>query len=302
MASNPATTLAGDAGAGQGFQVAQAEPGRRQRRARKPWRLGGLYAIAVALAFVTSFPLLWMLVTIFKPAYEIFQYPPTFLASHYTLANLRYLATTAFVRPFLNSVAVALVTVVLQLLVNGMAGYALAKHRFRGRLTIFYMFLASMMIPFQIYLIPDFLIVKGIHLLNTLTALVITWVGSASSVFLIRQYMLGLPDAPLDAARVEGASEWRIFFRIVMPMSKPVLGAVAIFSFYSQWNNLLMPLILIHSPAKYTLPLFLVFSASSNPANNMAAAFATSVPELLVFIFLQRSFREGIALTGTGEW
>jgi ABC-type glycerol-3-phosphate transport system permease component len=276
-------------------------PKRRHAMRMQRLRTTLLYLVAIALAFITAFPLLWLLVTMFKPAYEIHAYPPTFFAKHYTLSNLLYALRPRFLRPFFNSMYVTLITTALQVVVNGLAGYALAKHRFPGRMIIFYLFLASMMVPFQIYLIPDFLIVKHLGLLDTRTSLIITWVGSASAVFLIRQYMLGLPDSALEAARLDGASELRIFFQIVMPMSAPVLGVVAIFSFFSQWNNLLLPLVLIHNPARYTLPLFLVFSPSNNPAHNLVAAFVTSIPPLIVFILLQRYFSQGIALTGTGE-
>ncbi len=281
--------------------VRSRPPAGRKRLLRKGIRLTWLYAIAVGLACLTAFPLVWLVITIFKPTYEIFQYPPTLFAHVYTLANLRYAISATFLGPFFNSLYITVVTSILQVLVNGLAGYALAKHRFPGRTVIFYILLSSMMVPFQIYLIPDFLIIKHLSLLDTRTALIITWVGSAGSVFLIRQYMLGLPDSTLEAARLDGASEWRTFFQIVVPMSTPVLGVVAIFSFFSQWNNLLMPLILIHTQSKYTLPLFLVFSPSSNPAQNMAAAFVTSIPPLIVFLLLQRYFSQGIALTGTGE-
>lgn len=274
---------------------------RRRKRLRKGIRYTWLYAIAILLACITAFPLVWLLITIFKPTYEIYQYPPTLFAKVYTLLNFRYVLSGTFLRPFFNTVYITVVTAVLQVLVNGLAGYALAKQRFPGRTIIFYLFLSSMMVPFQIYLIPDFLIVKHLGLLDTRTALIITWVGSAASVFLIRQYMMGLPDSTLEAARLDGASEWRTFFQIVIPMSTPVLGVVAIFSFFSQWNNLLMPLILIHTPTRYTLPLFLVFSPSSNPGQNMTAAFVTSIPPLIVFLLLQRYFSQGIALTGTGE-
>jgi ABC-type glycerol-3-phosphate transport system permease component len=278
---------------------------RRQNQRRKVFgrsvRYFWLYVIAILLACITAFPLVWLLITIFKPTYEIYQYPPTLFAKIYTLSNLRYVLSGTFLQPFFNTVYITVVTSILQVLVNGLAGYALAKHRFPGRTLIFYLFLSSMMIPFQIYLIPDFLIIKHLGLLDTRTSLIISWIGSAGSVFLIRQYMLGLPDSTLEAARLDGASEWRTFFQVVVPMATPVLGVVAIFSFFSQWNNLLMPLILIHSQSRYTLPLFLVFSPSSNPGQNMAAAFVTSIPPLIVFLLLQRYFSQGIALTGTGE-
>ncbi len=274
---------------------------RRRKGLRKGLRYTGLYAIAILLACITAFPLVWLLITIFKPTYEIYQYPPTLFAKVYTLFNFKYVLSGTFLHPFFNTVYITVVTAVLQVLVNGLAGYALAKQRFPGRVVIFYLFLSSMMVPFQIYLIPDFLIVKHLGLLDTRIALIITWVGSAGSVFLIRQYMMGLPDSTLEAARLDGASEWRTFLQIVVPMSTPVLGVVAIFSFFSQWNNLLMPLILIHTPTRYTLPLFLVFSPSSNPGQNMTAAFVTSIPPLIVFLLLQRYFSRGIALTGTGE-
>lgn len=273
----------------------------RRRRAKNIVRYTLLYALAVAMGVLTAFPLIWLLITIFKPTYEIFQYPPTLFAKVYTLENLRYVLTPAFLRPLLNSTVVTVITAILQVLVNGLAGYALAKYKFWGRTTIFYLFLSSMMIPFQIYLIPDFLIIKDMGLMNHLASLIVTWVGSAASVFLVRQYMLGLPDSMMEAARLDGASEWRIFFQVVVPQAAPVLGVVAIFSFFSQWNNLLMPLILIHTETHYTLPLFLVFDPSTNPGQNMTAAFVTSIPPLIVFLILQRYLARGIALTGTGE-
>lgn len=260
------------------------------------------YLLLVAGAVLMVAPLLWMALASFKTLPEILRVPPTLLPESLHLDNYRtVLGDTAFVRYFLNSVLVAGITVASVLLTSSMAGYAFAKFEFPGRRVLFVLVLATLMIPFQVRVIPLYVLASDLGLLDSYAGLVLPGLVDAFGIFLMRQYLQSIPSELIDAARVDGASELTIFVRIVLPLAKPALAALAIFSLVASWESFLWPLLVISSPDKYTLPLGLAqFSGRfvTRVDLQMAASALTILPMLIVFLIMQRRFIEGMATAG----
>ncbi len=281
------------------------------------------YVPVLILALLMLAPYYWMVIGAFKPAEELSRVPPTFLVEDPTLKNFFNTAAQkqvtneeqkglfqrfpntggGFIRYFFNSTLVAGSITVGALLIGSMAAYVLAKHRFPGRNLFFLFFISSMMVPWQVTLISGYLVVKELGWLDTYTALIIPALPRAFVLFFLRQYMLSLPDDLLDAARVDGASEFRIWARIVLPLIGPALVAMGIFVFLADWNNLVWPLVILQSEELRTLPLVLstmvnAFSGAAQVGIQMAAALVVSLPTLIMFIIFQKQFVRGIALTG----
>jgi len=258
-----------------------------------------LLLVATALAIG---PFIWMVSTAFMPRDLIYAWPPRWLPIPPTLEHFYDLFDRIpFARNFLNSVIVTGGITVLSLLVNALAGFAFAKYMFPGRDRLFVILILTMMIPGQVTMIPVFLLLKTIGLLNSPLGLIIPAASSVFGIFLMRQFMMGLPDAYLESARIDGCSEWRIFWVIALPLSKPVLAALAIFTFMAAWSDFLFPLIVLHEERMYTLPVAL---ANLNGQHNtewgllMAGALLVILPIAAVFLFMQRRFVEGITFTG----
>lgn len=260
------------------------------------------YLLLVAGAVLMVAPLLWMALASFKTLPEILRVPPTLLPESLHLDNYRtVLGDTAFVRYFLNSVLVAGITVASVLVTSSMAGYAFAKFEFPGRRVLFVLVLATLMIPFQVRVIPLYVLASDLGLLDSYAGLVLPGLVDAFGIFLMRQYLQSIPSELIDAARVDGASELTIFVRIVLPLAKPALAALAIFSLVASWESFLWPLLVISSPDKYTLPLGLAqFSGRfvTRVDLQMAASALTILPMLIVFLIMQRRFIEGMATAG----
>lgn len=260
------------------------------------------YLLLVAGAVLMVAPLVWMALASFKTLPEILRVPPTLLPESLHLDNYRtVLGDTAFVRYFLNSVLVAGITVASVLLTSSMAGYAFAKFEFPGRRVLFVLVLATLMIPFQVRVIPLYVLASDLGLLDSYAGLVLPGLVDAFGIFLMRQYLQSIPSELIDAARVDGASELTIFVRIVLPLAKPALAALAIFSLVASWESFLWPLLVISSPDKYTLPLGLAqFSGRfvTRVDLQMAASALTILPMLIVFLIMQRRFIEGMATAG----
>lgn len=281
------------------------------------------YVPVLILAILMLAPYYWMVIGAFKPPEELSRMPPTFVVEDPTLENFYNTAASeqvtneeqkglfqrfpntrgGFMRYFFNSTFVAGSITIGALLVASMAAYVLAKHRFPGRNLFFLFFIASMMVPWQVTLISGYLVVKELGWLDTYTALIIPALPRAFALFFLRQYMLSLPDDLLDAARVDGASEFRIWAQIVMPLVGPALVAMGIFIFLADWNNLVWPLVILQSEELRTLPLVLstminAFSGATQVGLQMAAALVVSLPTLILFIIFQKQFVRGIALTG----
>ena len=266
------------------------------------WRAVPLHAALVALAALTLAPLAWMVSASLMPTGEANTFPPRLLPSVPTLAHYVELFTRLnLARSFLNSTVVAITTTLISVLVNGTAGYAFAKLRFRGRERVFQMLVAALVIPAQVVMLPLFLELRSLGLVNTLAGVMIPGLASVFGIFMVRQYALGIPDDLLDAARIDGASEARIFWSIVMPVIRPILVTFAAFNFLSMWNDFLWPLIVLSDDARYTLPVALANLVGEHVQDTelmMAGAVLTVLPVLLVFLVLQRVYIKG-ALMGS---
>ena len=256
----------------------------------------GLFALtALSLA-----PLLWMLSVSFMPAGGASRFPPPLLPSSATLDNYRALFERIGMGGyFANSVLVAIAITALSLLINTMAGYAFAKLRFAGRERIFKLLLAALVIPSQVAMLPLFLMLKQMGLVNSYGGVIVPGLASIFGIFLVRQYARSIPDELIEAARIDGAGEWLIFFRIVLPMLKPVLVTLAIFTFMGSWNDFMWPLIVLTDQTNYTLPVALASLSREHIQDvemMMAGAVLTVLPVLLLFLMLQRYYIQGLLL------
>lgn len=284
-----------------------------------PQHIVGVIAwwICVCLVSVmTVAPLLWTLATSFKPAEEILTNALSFIPHSPTLSNYFEVFTTVpFARYFVNTLVVALGGVVGNLFLGSLAGYALAKLEFRGRHTVFAIYLASMMIPSIVTMIPTFLVLRhvplaggnnlfgngGVGLINSYWAVILPGAAGAFAVFFMKQFFEGLPDEIGEAARVDGAGEFQIFWRIYLPLAKSGLAVLGLLTFQSGWNNFLWPLIVLNDPEMMTVQVGLagfVNNYSTNYGPLMAGTVVTMLPVLLIFLFSQRWIVEGIANTG----
>jgi multiple sugar transport system permease protein len=256
--------------------------------------LGGLFMLV---------PLAWMLSASLMPLSEVIKVPPVwFDLSKFSLNNYREtLIDLEFAKFFLNSLLIATLITAAQLFTSSMAGYAFARFRFPGRSVLFVVVLSTLMIPFQVIMIPLFLMMIGLNLDNTFGGLIIPAIVSPFGIFMMRQSMMSIPTALLEAARIDGASEFFIFFRIVLPLSRTALAALGILIFLASWDNYLWPLIITNSEALWTLPIGMARLTEqylSQTHLQMAGAAIMFLPILIVFLVLQRHFIEGIALGG----
>ena len=254
--------------------------------------------LLVATALLTVMPLLWMLSASFMPTGEANIYPPRLLPSTATLDHYRELFTRMnFGRNLANSLIIAVGTTAFSLLLNSMAGYAFAKLRFGGRDRIFNALIAAMVIPTQVGMLPLFLMLKSVRLINTYLRVILPSAAGIFAIFMIRQFMLSIPDDLIDAARIDGAGEWRIYWSIILPLARPILVTLAIFSFMSAWNDFMWPLIVLTDNARYTLPVAVANLVGEHVQDTelmMASSVLTVLPVLLLFLSLQRHYIAGI--------
>jgi putative chitobiose transport system permease protein len=259
------------------------------------------YVLLTAIAVITVFPFFWMLMTSLKgPADPITSVPPQFIPSDPTLANYeKVLDALPIPRFFLNSVLVAVSVGLLNVLVAALAAYPLARMRFPGREAIFYLLLATLIVPAQLTYIPSFILAVNVfQYYDTLAALIFPNIVSAFNIFLLRQAFRGVPADLIDAARVDGASEFRIWWQVLLPIVRPSLAAVAIFTFVTSWNDFLWPSLMLHTRDGMTLPVGLAALQGffSSDARSIAAGVTlTVIPILTFFIFVQRYFVRGLA-------
>jgi multiple sugar transport system permease protein len=274
-----------------------------ETRARRPSLGTVLLYLALSLgAIVMVTPLLQMIVTSFKTSGEALRVPPTLLPDNPTLDAYRTVLTQApFGLWFRNSVIVAVSVTALILFTSSLAGYIFAKFEFPGRNLLFTLLLGTLMVPFPVVLIPIYLIVNNLHMLNTLFALIVPSMVSAFGIFLMRQFIAAIPDDLIDAARLDGASEFGIYWQLIRPQLGPAMGALGIFTFLASWNDYLWPLIAINDQDKMTLPLALAFFNSSHATRYdlvMAAAVLIVLPVIAAFLFFQRQFINALVLSG----
>jgi multiple sugar transport system permease protein len=282
-----------------------APPPSRAAGAKPPRRQHSLLlhiALIVGLILMIG-PFIYMILGSFKTTGELRQVPPTFLPKHATLQNYRDLFDRLdFPRYFFNSTVVALSITAGNVLFCSMLGYALAKLDFPGKKVLFVLVLATLAVPATVTFMPMFVLITNMHLANTHLGLILPFVVGAFGAFLMRQFISDIPDDLLDAARIDGAGEYRIFFRIVLPLCGPALATLAILSFLSSWNAFLWPLVVAQTENMYTLPvalaLFSIGQQESNVALLMAGSAAVLLPVVILFFAMQRFITQGIATTG----
>ena len=279
----------------------------QSRRATGRWRswdqiiLGFVLGIGSILMVA---PFYWTMVTSFKSRGEVRVFPPTWWPKEPTLEHwikLTDLRIGSFEIFFRNSLLVAVSVTGLVLLTSALVGYVLAKHQFRGREIVFWSILSMMMIPFNISIIPLYALIVDLNWSNTFWALIIPSAYSPFGIFLLRQFMHSIPNELIDAARIDGAAEYGIFFRLILPLSTAPLAALGIFTFIGQWDDFLWPLVVINEPARYTIPLGLSQfrgRVGTDVGGLAAASMVAVLPVLIVYFAAQRRFIEGITLTG----
>ena len=270
-------------------------------RLRRP----AVYVVVSAGLLVMAAPFLWMVLSAFKTDRELTASPPVWIPTEWTFHHFTELLDRLDMPLyFMNSVIVAVLVTVCNLVFCSMLGYALAKLDFGGRSKVFAIVLGALMVPGNLMLLPLFVLMSRLQLIDSYAGLVLPFAAGAVGVFLMRQFMLSIPDDLLEAARLDGAGEWFIFWRIVMPLVKPALATLSILTFLGSWNNFVWPLIATNDPGKYTLPVALAtFATDPNKSAGsngmlMAGSFLVVLPVLIVFIALQRHFTQGIATAG----
>jgi len=302
-------------------------PARRpRRRLRTIWKPLVAYLILVPGAILFVAPLAWLISASFQPVGDLFSWPPQWIPGNPTLDGYRLFfgvggdvaearGAQGVGRWFINSAIVATSVTALQLFFNSLAAYVFAKRRFPGRDLIFLLFLGTMMVPPTVTLIPNYLVLKHIPLfggndifgigghgwLDSYYGLILPGAVSAFGIFLLRQYMRSIPDELLDAARIDGASEFRIFWKVVLPLCKPALAAMAIFTFTYAWEDFFWPLVIVSDSDLYTAPLGLALFVTKNRTAwdmLMAGSVIATLPMIVVFMIFQRNFIRGISLSG----
>ncbi|HYV51516.1 MAG TPA: carbohydrate ABC transporter permease [Dongiaceae bacterium] len=257
-----------------------------------------LHAVLVIGAILTLAPLVWMVCASLMPSGDANTFPPPFFPRRVTFEHYRDLLTRLnLARSFFNSVLITLLATVGSVAVVSMAGYAFGKLRFRGRDPLFRGLSLALVVPAQVGMLPLFLLLRELGLVNTYAGAIIPYLASVFGIFMVRQYVLSLPDELLDAARVDGAGEWRIFWTIVVPVIRPILVTLAAFTFLSAWNDFMWPLIVLTDGSKYTLPVALANLSGEHVQDTelmMAGSVITTLPALLVFLAFQRIYVRGI--------
>ena len=265
-----------------------------------------LYGVLIVAALLSLIPFYWMIMSSFKPLNDILTIPVWVVPQHFTLDNYSILLTqTLFLRSMLNTLVVALSSVALQVFLCSLAGFAFAKYRFRGRSLLFTLVLGTVMIPVSVQLVPNYLLMAKLGWLNTLLPLIIPTAGNAFGIFWMRQYMYSVPDELLDAARLDGSSEFGLYWRIVIPVVRPALGALALFVFTTSWNDFLLPLVYLRSQETFTVQLMIdsIFRVrfQQNFHLLMSASVLAIIPMTVLFFTLQRQFIAGLTMGSVKE-
>jgi multiple sugar transport system permease protein len=289
----PPTDLAPDA----------PEEPRRRRRLQGTRPRWWLYVVLALGLVAMIMPFVWMILGSFKTDAEIRSNPTQFLPENPTVDNFtRLFGELDFAGFFLNSVIVAVFVTLGNIVFSSMVGYALAKLEFRGKKLLFGLVMATLMVPGVVTFVPLFVLAANLGLVNSYAGLILPFLITPVGVFLMRQFIMGLPDELIEAARIDGAGEWRIFLRVIMPLCGPAIATLTILTFLGSWNNFLWPLVVATTENMYTLPVALaLYSVGQNASQYglmMAGAVVVVVPVLAVFVLLQKYFVQGIALTG----
>lgn len=262
------------------------------------WILGICLAVGGVLVIL---PFVWMILSSFKPESEIQNIPPTLWPETFTTENFKNLFTNMNFDVYLRNTLVIVFFSFVGLFLNAMAGFGFAKYKFKGSKNLFYVVLATMMIPGQVTMIPVYLILNEMHLTNTMIGVVLPGLVGAFGIFLFRQFMSTIPDELLEATRLDGASEFRTFMQIVLPISKPILAVQGILAFIGGWNSFLWPLIIANDEKLYSLSVGLSLlkgQYGGNYALQMAGSTFMVVPIIIIFIFFQKHIIENYSISG----
>lgn len=273
----------------------------RERGWLKPANLI-IWAILVLGALVMFFPIYWMFATAVRPADQLFNgefqlIPEDFLWSNF-VASWNTLPFDVY---YINSIAIALIAVVVTVFINLLAGYTFAKYDFPGRNILFFMLLSTLMIPIQVIMVPEFLIVAQLGWVNTWWGVLVPRSAEAFGIFMVRQFMVSIPDELIEASRLDGAGEFEIFRKVILPNSWPVIAVLTIFTFMWRWNDFSWPLVVLHDPSSYTVPLGLNLMKGlyfTDWTGIMSMSLVSILPMLVIFAFFQRYFVQGIANSG----
>jgi multiple sugar transport system permease protein len=264
-----------------------------------------IWMLLIVVALAMLLPILWMFATSLRPPAQSFSLPPSFFPTQWRWENYWNVITSDRIKYpllFWNSIYLAVTVTFLQLLTCSMAAFAFARLRFPGRDLLFFIFLASLMIPGAVTMVPLFMIVSQLGLTDNHLSIILPAATSAFGVFLLRQFFMTLPSELSDAAKIDGAGHFTVYWRIMLPLVGPGLSALAVFAFLGNWNNFLFPLLFLTSRDKMTLPLALVslsgYMGSGSQSEILAAIFMSILPIALIFVFAQRFVLQGIALSG----
>jgi multiple sugar transport system permease protein len=260
-----------------------------------------VWVILIVVAIVALWPMYWLYITAFTPTQDTVKTPPDLIPIHASLANFSRLFQQAkdYWRWALNSLIISLTVTAFHLLFDTMAGYAFAKKRFPGRNFFFWLILSTLMIPSHVTLVPLYIVARHLHLINNILAVILPGTADVFGIFLMRQYIQTLPSELEEAARMDGCTEPGVFWRVIVPLSKPALGALAIFSFVRYWNDFLWPLIVLQKSQHYTLPVG-VASLQGEFRTDFGLIFAgaalAALPMIVFFLIFQRYFIEGVRM------
>lgn len=261
-----------------------------------------LHTILIIGGLMMILPFIWMIVSSFKTPLEVISIPFRFFPSTWTLENyVKVFDELPMIRGYLNSLIVSTGITTLVIFTSTSAGYLFAKLRFRGREILFIVVLTSIMIPPQIVLIPLYYMFIRFGLINSYLGLIVPFAMSAFGIFLMRQFIYGIPNALIDAAKIDGASDFKIYLRIILPLTKPAFSVLGILTFIWSWDEFLWPLIMINQEEMKTLPVILghfTMSEGKFPGAAMASVSLVVMPVIIVYLFFQRFFIKGLSMTG----
>lgn len=264
-----------------------------------------IYTFLIVTSIATLVPFLWMISASFMNDGHASVFPPRFLPDEFVLTQYeRLLSRLSIARNFLNSLILSVLVTFISLTFNSMAGYAFAKYRFAGKKKLFNLLLSSMIIPGQVTMLPLFLMLKSMGFINTYMAIIIPGLANIFGIFLIRQYCLSIPDSLIEAARIDGASDFLIYRKIILPIAAPILATLAIFTFLGTWNDFLWPLIALPEDSMYTLPVALanlMLEHTKDPELMMSGSVITILPVIIVFLALQKYYIRGIMMGSLKE-
>ncbi len=266
-----------------------------------------LYAILIGYAFITFYPFLWAVAASFKPLREITGGDLSLISENFTIEQYEYLFSPSsgsmFMQWLSNSIIISVIGTTINLFLNTMAGYSLARLHYPGRQKLYYGILAMMMVPSQVLLIPNYLIIKNMGMLDSFSALILPAAVNIGNIFMMRQFFMSFPKDVEEAATIDGLSRTGVFFKIVMPLAKPSIATQAVFVFMAFWNNFMSPMLYIHSPEKFTLTLGLQTLQRAEAGGTlwnrvMAASIITIIPIVILYIIFNRYFLQGVRMDG----